>query len=44
MPDWRQLFIDLYQEAAACEPPEETQLAEVLDKFSDSFVVATEVD
>lgn len=42
MPDWKQLFIDLYREVGACEAPEGTQVDDVLVKFQDTYEMAQE--
>ena len=40
--DYRQAFIELYKDIVACEPPEESQLGEVLENHYTVFQLAKE--
>lgn len=40
---WKKRFAELFKEVADCEPPEESQLDEVLAKYQDWYYNAADV-
>jgi hypothetical protein len=40
---WKKRFAEFYGEVADCEPPDESQLAEVLAKYQDQYFDAGDV-
>jgi hypothetical protein len=40
---WKKRFAEFYNEVSACEPPEESQLDEVLKTYQDQYFDAADV-